>query len=56
MQMCREAGYRTAVTTNRGRVHVQHDHHALNRIMVARATNPLQFLLKISTSYEDRRT
>jgi peptidoglycan/xylan/chitin deacetylase (PgdA/CDA1 family) len=53
-QMVREAGYFTATTTHRGRVHVGDDPHALQRIMVARATNPLQFLMKVATSYEDR--
>jgi len=52
-QMVREAGYFTATTTHRGRVHVGDDPHALQRIMVARATNPLQFLMKVATSYED---
>ena len=32
------------------------DPYALKRIMVARATNPLQFFLKIATGYEDRRS
>jgi len=54
-QMVREAGYFSATTTHRGRVRVGDDPHALQRIMVARATNPLQFLMKVATSYEDRR-
>jgi peptidoglycan/xylan/chitin deacetylase (PgdA/CDA1 family) len=53
--MAHEAGYRTATTTRRGRVQPGDDLYTLRRIMVARATNPLQFLLKIVTSYEDRR-
>jgi peptidoglycan/xylan/chitin deacetylase (PgdA/CDA1 family) len=54
-QMAREAGYITASTTHRGRVHAGDDPYALRRIMVARATNPLQFFMKIATAYEDRR-
>ncbi len=54
-RMARDAGYVTATTTHRGRVHRGDDPYTLRRIMVARATNPLQFLLKIATSYEDRR-
>lgn len=53
--MVREAGYTSATTTNRGRVHVDHDPFALNRIMVARACNWLQFSIKILTAYEDKR-
>lgn len=54
-QMVRDAGYATATTTHRGRVHAEHSPYTLRRIMVARATNWLQFFLKIATSYEDRR-
>ena len=55
VEMVRAAGYRTATTTQRGRVQVGSDPYRLRRIMVARATNPLQFYLKIATAYEDRR-
>lgn len=51
----REAGYDTATTTRRGRIQVGDDPYTLRRIMVARATNPLQFFMKIATAYEDRR-
>lgn len=54
-QMAREAGYATATTTHRGRVRAGDDPYTLRRIMVARATNPLQFFMKIATAYEDRR-
>ena len=54
-KMVREAGYATATTTQRGRVHAGADPYTLRRIMVARATNPLQFFLKVATAYEDRR-
>jgi peptidoglycan/xylan/chitin deacetylase (PgdA/CDA1 family) len=55
-QMVRDAGYISATSTRRGRVRVGDNHYALKRIMIARATNPLQFFLKIATSYEDRRS
>jgi peptidoglycan/xylan/chitin deacetylase (PgdA/CDA1 family) len=53
--MVKRAGYQTATTTHRGRVHQGHNPYALNRIMVARACNWLQFSLKILTAYEDKR-
>jgi peptidoglycan/xylan/chitin deacetylase (PgdA/CDA1 family) len=54
--MVAQAGYHTATTTVRGRVHPGADPFALNRIMVARATNLVQFAAKVMTGYEDRRT
>ncbi|MFN4349912.1 MAG: polysaccharide deacetylase family protein [Hylemonella sp.] len=54
-EMARQAGYATATTTRRGRVHPGDDPYTLRRIMVARATNPLQFAAKIMTRYEDKR-
>lgn len=54
-RMAREAGYVTATTTHRGRVKAGAAPYTLRRIMVARATNPLQFFMKIATAYEDRR-
>lgn len=54
-QMAREAGYVTATTTKRGRNHDGADLYTLRRIMVARATNPLQFFMKVATRYEDKR-
>jgi peptidoglycan/xylan/chitin deacetylase (PgdA/CDA1 family) len=53
--MARDAGYASATTTHRGRVHSGDDPYTLRRIMVARATNPIQFFMKIATAYEDRR-
>jgi peptidoglycan/xylan/chitin deacetylase (PgdA/CDA1 family) len=50
-----EAGYLTATTTHRGRVHPESNHLLLPRAMVAQATQPWQLLLKIATAYEDRR-
>jgi peptidoglycan/xylan/chitin deacetylase (PgdA/CDA1 family) len=55
-EMVREAGYATATTTRRGRVSPGDFPWTLNRIMVARATNPIQFVMKVATSYEDRRS
>ncbi|MDR7305270.1 peptidoglycan/xylan/chitin deacetylase (PgdA/CDA1 family) [Rhodoferax saidenbachensis] len=54
-EMAREAGYVSATTTRRGRVSPGDETMTLRRIMVARATNPLQFFMKIATTYEDRR-
>ena len=51
-----EAGYITATTTRRGKVHTPADPFALNRIMVARATHLGLFAAKILTGYEDRKT
>lgn len=53
--LAREAGYLTATTTDRGRVHPGEDPYTLRRIMVACSTNLVQFTLKTMTSYEDRR-
>lgn len=54
-RMVFEAGYASATTTHRGRVEVGADPYTLRRILVARATNPLQFYMKIATTYEDKR-
>jgi len=54
--MVEQAGYQTATTTVRGRVHPRADRFTLNRIMVARATNLVQFAAKVMTDYEDRRS
>jgi peptidoglycan/xylan/chitin deacetylase (PgdA/CDA1 family) len=54
--MVQQAGYVTATTTQRGRVHVGDDPFTLHRIMVARATHLGLFAAKVLTSYEDRRT
>lgn len=53
--MTRDAGYVTATTTRRGRVRPGDDPCTLRRVMVARATNPFQFFMKIATRYEDKR-
>lgn len=53
--MVQQAGYHTATTTQRGRVHAGDDPYTLRRLMVARATNLAQFAIKIATRYEDRR-
>lgn len=55
-RMVCDAGYATATTTQRGRVRVGDDAFKLKRIMVARATHPFQFLLKVLTCYEDKRS
>lgn len=53
--LAREAGYRTATTTNRGRVQAGEDAYTLRRIMVACSTNLALFAAKVLTRYEDRR-
>jgi len=55
MEMVKEAGYITATTTQRGRVHANQDLYALKRIMVARATHLGLFAAKVITRYEDNR-
>lgn len=54
-RMALEAGYVTATTTRRGRVHAGDDLMTLRRVLVAQATHLLHFTLKIATTYEDRR-
>ena len=54
-EMAKKAGYITATTTRRGRVHSGDDEFSLNRSMVARATNLALFMAKILTEYDDRR-
>lgn len=54
-RMAREAGYVTATTTRRGRMHAGDDPMTLRRVLVAQATHLLHFALKIGTTYEDRR-
>lgn len=54
-QLAQEAGYVTATTTRRGRVHAGDDLMTLRRVLVAQATHLLHFVLKIGTHYEDRR-
>lgn len=54
-RLAQDAGYLTATTTRRGRVHTNDDLMTLRRVLVAQATNLAQFFLKIATAYEDRR-
>ena len=49
------AGYLSATSTQRGSNCNHLKPFALQRIMIARATNPLLFVMKILTKYEDRR-
>jgi peptidoglycan/xylan/chitin deacetylase (PgdA/CDA1 family) len=53
--IAKQAGYASATTTNRGLTHNGDDLYSLRRVMIARATNLLQFALKVTTNYEDRR-
>ncbi len=54
-RMVGDAGYITATTTHRGRVHAGDDLLTLDRMMVARAAHLGLFALKVLTGYEDRR-
>jgi peptidoglycan/xylan/chitin deacetylase (PgdA/CDA1 family) len=49
------AGFITATTTQRGRVVAGDDLYTLRRVLIARSTNAIQFLVKIISAYEDRR-
>lgn len=53
--LARQAGYTTATTTARGRVHPGDDPYTLRRIMVACSTNLALFAAKVFTRYEDKR-
>jgi peptidoglycan/xylan/chitin deacetylase (PgdA/CDA1 family) len=55
IEQVRQAGYVTATTTRRGRVHVSDDLMILRRVLVAQATHLLNFSLKVITKYEDLR-
>jgi peptidoglycan/xylan/chitin deacetylase (PgdA/CDA1 family) len=56
VRCAREAGYDTATTTVRGRVHGNDgDLLTLPRVLVSRTTTCLHLLLKCLTRYEDRR-
>lgn len=54
-RMATQAGYLTATTTRRGRVHAGDDLMQLRRVLVAHSTSMLQLALKLATNYEDRR-
>ncbi len=53
--IAREAGFKTATTTQRGRCHLQTDLFQLPRVPVVRSTTLPVFWLKVATAYEDRR-
>lgn len=53
--LARQAGYITATTTARGRVHPGDDPYTLRRIMVACSTNLALFAVKVFTLHEDKR-
>ena len=53
--MAREAGFKTATTTQRSRCHSQTDLFQLPRVPVVRSTTLPVFWLKVATAYEDRR-
>ena len=51
----RQAGFDAATTTQRGRVSIGDDPLLLRRILVSGSTFPHLFLLKLLSSYEDKR-
>jgi peptidoglycan/xylan/chitin deacetylase (PgdA/CDA1 family) len=51
----KKAGYRNAVTTQRGHVEKEYDPYALRRIPIKLITNPFSFLYKIHTDSEKRK-
>jgi peptidoglycan/xylan/chitin deacetylase (PgdA/CDA1 family) len=51
----RKAGYRGAVTTNRGLVHKGDDPFAMSRSFIRLNTHPLLFMIKLHTMYEDKK-
>jgi len=55
-KICITSSYKSSVSMLRGRCHLKQDHyHSLPRIPINWRTTLPQFLLKITTSYEDRR-
>ncbi|HET6515292.1 MAG TPA: polysaccharide deacetylase family protein [Thermodesulfovibrionales bacterium] len=54
-RMVREAGYKVAVTTDRGSVHREDDPLTLRRAFIRYNTHPIHFLQKLHTGYEDRK-
>ena len=52
--MAKQAGYTTATTTVRGRVHAGSDMMTLPRVPVLRSTSLPVLWLKVATGYEDR--
>lgn len=55
VDMVKTAGYATATTTRRGLAIAGQDPFQLRRVLVAQATNPFVFCMKILSKYEDRR-
>jgi len=53
--LVKEANYKTATTTVRGRIHFGDHLHSLNRISITRTTHHLLFLLKLFSRYEINR-
>ncbi|AJG22745.1 polysaccharide deacetylase family protein [Cupriavidus basilensis] len=53
--LVREAGYHSAVTTQRGRAAIGGNLFGLPRVLVARSSHAGHVLLKLATAYEDRR-
>ena len=54
IRLVRDAGYSTAVSTQRLRAKVGDDLHTLPRVHVTRRVTPPLFLAKLLTGYEDK--
>lgn len=54
-ELVREAGYKIAVTTNRGEVRPGDDPLLLRRVLIRRNSHPLNFMLKMHTGHEERK-
>lgn len=53
VEAVKETGYKLAVTTRRGLVHQGSDPFQVRRSFIRAKTNPLLFLLRLHSSYED---
>jgi peptidoglycan/xylan/chitin deacetylase (PgdA/CDA1 family) len=51
----REPGFVTATTTRRERINSGDDFYSLVSVLIARSTNPVQFLMNIISKYENLR-
>jgi len=55
INVVKESGYIGAFTTKRGLVHRDDDLFEISRSLIRNSTNPLLFVLRLCSNYEDRR-
>jgi peptidoglycan/xylan/chitin deacetylase (PgdA/CDA1 family) len=55
VELVKSAGFTSATTMNRGKVHQESDKHMLPRIPITHHTLPHLFLVKLLTNYEEKR-